>query len=63
MSRASEETTKGLVADKLKEIVGYPTAQNISVDGIMWLKEDSYKSTSFDWLSGVLPLRPKSKHW
>ena len=61
MSRASEETTKGLVADKLKEIVGYPTAQNISVDGIMWLKEDSYKSTSFDWLSGVFATASKKQ--
>ena len=61
MSRASEETTKGLVADKLKEIVGYPTAQNISVDGIMWLKEDSYKSTYFDWLSGVFATASKKQ--
>ena len=61
MSRASEETTKGLVADKLKEIVGYPIAQNISVDGIMWLKEDSYKSTSFDWLSGVFATASKKQ--
>lgn len=50
MSRVSEETTKGLVADKLKDIAGYPTVQNTAVDGIMWLKEDSYKGTSFDWL-------------
>lgn len=37
---SSEETTKGLVADKLKEIDGYPMAQNTTVDGITWFKED-----------------------
>jgi len=61
MSKASEETTKGLVADKLKNIVGYPTGQNIPVDGIMWFKEDSYKSTSFDWLSGVFATASKKQ--
>lgn len=61
MSRASEETTKGLVAEKLKNIAGYPTAQNISVDGIMWFKEDSYKGTSFDWLSGVFATASKKQ--
>ena len=44
---SSEETTKGLVADKLKEIDGYPMAQNTTVDGITWFKEDSYKGTSY----------------
>lgn len=34
---SSEETTKGLVADKLKEIDGYPMAQNTTVDGILFL--------------------------
>lgn len=50
---SSEETTKGLVADKLKEIDGYPMAQNTTVDGITWFKEDSYKGTSYDWLKDV----------
>lgn len=59
MSRVSEETTKGLVADKLKDIAGYPTSQNIAVDGIMWFKEDSYKGTSFDWLSGIFSTASK----
>lgn len=61
MSRVSEETTKGLVADKLKDIAGYPTAQNITVDGIMWLKEDSYKGTSFDWLSDIFSTASKKQ--
>ncbi len=42
MAIISEETTKGLVAGKLKNIIGYPTAQNTKVDGITWFKEDSY---------------------
>ena len=36
MSKASEETTKGLVSEKFKNTVGYPTAQNTKVDGITW---------------------------
>lgn len=47
MSKASEETTKGLVSEKFKNTVGYPTAQNTKVDGITWFKEDSYKGTSY----------------
>ena len=53
MAKASEETTKGLTADKLKEIDGYPDAQNTTVDGVTWFKEDSYKGTSYDWLCKV----------
>ena len=41
MSKASEETTKGLTADVLKYIIDYPSNQNIKVDGITWFKEDS----------------------
>ena len=36
--KASEEKTKGLTADKLKAIEDYPTAQDITVDGITWFK-------------------------
>ena len=50
MSKASEETTKGLVADKLKNIEGYPSAQNSKKNGITIYKEDSYKDTENDWL-------------
>lgn len=43
MASVSEEKTKGLTADKLMNIEGYPTAQNVTVDGVTWFKEDSYK--------------------
>ncbi len=58
---ASEETTKGLTADKLKEIEGYPSAQNTNVDGITWFKEDSYKGTSYDWLADVFSKASKKQ--
>lgn len=61
MAKVSEETTKGLVAEKLKNIVGYPTAQNTNVDGITWFKEDSYKGTSYDWLTGVFAKATKKQ--
>lgn len=47
MASASEEITKGLTADKLKDLEGYPTAQNVTVNGITWFKEDSYKNTAY----------------
>ena len=58
---SSEETTKGLVADKLKEIDGYPMAQNTTVDGITWFKEDSSKGTSYDWLKDVFKKASKKQ--
>ena len=58
---ASEETTKGLTADKLKKIEGYPSAQNTTVDGITWFKEDSYKGTSYDWLVDVFKKASKKQ--
>ena len=61
MSKASEETTKGLVSEKFKNTVGYPTAQNTKVDGITWFKEDSYKGTSYDWLTGVFSKATKKQ--
>ena len=61
MSRASEEKTKGFVAEKLKNIPSYPTAQNTEVDGVIWFKEDSYKGTSYDWLSGVFSTASKKQ--
>ena len=60
-SGASEETTKGLTADKLKDIDGYPSAQNTTVDGITWFKEDSYKGTSYDWLKKVFSKASKKQ--
>lgn len=61
MAKSSEETTKGLVAEKLKNIVGYPTAQNTKVDGITWFKEDSYKGTAYDYWQEYLQKLPKNK--
>ncbi|MFL0248026.1 HsdM family class I SAM-dependent methyltransferase [Candidatus Clostridium stratigraminis] len=61
MAKASEEKTKGLIADKLKEIDGYPYNQNVEVDGVTWFKEDSYKGTDYDWLSGVFSTASKKQ--
>lgn len=61
MPKISEETTKGLTAEKLKNIDGYPTGQNTTVDGITWFKEDSYKGTSYDWLSDVFAKATKKQ--
>lgn len=60
-AKISEEKTKGLTADKLKAIDSYPTAQDTTVDGITWFKEDSYKGTSFDWLVGVFAKASKKQ--
>lgn len=61
MAKASEETTKGLTADKLKDIEGYPTCQNTTVNGITWYKEDSYKGTSYNWLYKVFAKASKKQ--
>lgn len=61
MANASEETTKGLTAGKLKEIEGYPSDQNIKVDGITWFKEDSYKGTEKKWLYKVFSKATKKQ--
>lgn len=61
MIRASEEKTKGFVAEKLKNIPSYPSSQNTEVDGVTWFKEDSYKGTSYDWLSGVFATASKKQ--
>ena len=59
--KASEEKTKGLVSDHLKLIKDYPSTQDITCDGITWFKEDSYKGTSFDWLSNVFEKASKKQ--
>ena len=61
MAHVSEETTKGLTADVLKDIIDYPSNQNIKVDGITWFKEDSYKGTDYDWLSSVFEKASKKQ--
>ena len=63
MSKASEETTKGLTADVLKDIIDYPSNQNIKVDGITWFKEDSYKEQITTGFLLFLKRRVKSKIW
>ena len=61
MAKASEEITKGLTAGKLKDIEGYPSDQNIKVDGITWFKEDSYKGTENKWLYKVFSKATKKQ--
>lgn len=61
MAKASEETTKGITAEKLKDIDGYPETQNTTVDGVTWFKEDSYKGTSYDWLCKVFKKASKKQ--
>lgn len=61
MSKASEETTKGLTAGKLKDLDGYPSCQNTKVDGITWFKEDSYKGTTYKWLYKVFSKATKKQ--
>lgn len=61
MGKASEETTKGLTADVLRDIIDYPSNQNIKVDGITWFKEDSYKGTDYNWLSTVFEKASKKQ--
>ena len=58
---SSEETTKGLVANKLKGIEHYPMAQNTTVGGIAWYKEDSYKGTQYDWLKEIFKKASKKQ--
>lgn len=59
--KVSEEKTKGLTTDKLKAIDGYSSAQDITVDGITWFKEDSYKGTAYDWLSDIFAKASKKQ--
>ncbi len=61
MANVSEEITKGFVADKLGNIKGYPSRQNVKVDGITWFKEDSFKGTSYDWLVDVFSTASKKQ--
>lgn len=61
MASVSEEKTKGLTADKLMNIEGYPTAQNVTVDGVTWFKEDSYKNTAYHKLYEVFAKASKKQ--
>lgn len=61
MSRKSEETTKGIVANKLRGILGYPTKQDESINGVTWYKEDSYKNSTDSFLEQVFKKASKSQ--
>lgn len=61
MSKASEETTKGLTAARLKSIEQYPSNQNVKVGGVTWFKEDSYKSSEYNWLCKVFSKATKKQ--
>lgn len=60
-AKKSEEITKGLTACKLSAIEGYPSAQNVKVNGVTWFKEDSYKGTDYDWLSDIFSKASKKQ--
>ena len=61
MSRSSEETTKGIVANKLSEIPGYPKSQDEKLNGIVWYKEDSFKNSENDKLTEIFKKASKSQ--
>lgn len=61
MSKNSEETTKGIVAGKLSEIIGYPTHQDERLNGIIWYKEDSYKGSEDNKLAEIFKNASKSQ--
>lgn len=61
MSNASEETTKGLTAARLKGLENYPGNQNVKADGITWFKEDSYKGSEYNWLQEVFSKATKKQ--
>lgn len=61
MREKSEETTKGIVASKLSEIVGYPAHQDEKINGIVWYKEDSYKGSENGVLAEIFKKASKSQ--
>lgn len=61
MTNASEETTKGLTVAKLKSIDNYPEDQNTKVNGVTWFKEDSYKSSEYNWLCKIFSKATKKQ--
>ena len=63
MSRASEEITKGLTSDILRDIIDYPSNQNIKVDGITWFKEDAIKERTTIGFLLFLKKQAKSRAW
>lgn len=61
MTRKSEEKTKGLVANKLKSLEGYPSQQDTNLNGIIWFKEDSYKIGKYSWLGDIFEKATKKQ--
>ncbi|MCM1106959.1 MAG: N-6 DNA methylase [Blautia sp.] len=59
---ASEEITKGIVAEKLAGIPEYPMRQNEEQSGIVWFKEDSYVGTRYNWLRDVFSKASKKQN-
>lgn len=58
----AEETCKGLVTDKLKEIKGYPDTWNKESGDVIWFKENSYKDNyEFKWISDILSKASKKQ--
>ena len=57
----SEEKTKGIVSDKLKNLKNYPEEQDTMNNGIIWFKEDSYKSLKeYNWITETLKTASKN---
>jgi type I restriction enzyme M protein len=58
----SEEKTKGIVSDKLKKLKKYPQEQDTINNGIIWFKEDSYKSfKEYNWITETLKTASKNQ--
>lgn len=58
----SEEKTKGIISDKLKRLRNYPGEQDTMDNGIIWFKEDSYKSIKgYNWITETLKTASKNQ--
>ena len=60
-SKKSEQITKGIITETLSAIDGYPSGQNVKVNGITWFKEDSYNGTEYDWIGDVFSKASKKQ--
>ena len=58
----SEEKTKGIVSDILKNLRNYSKEQDKLENGIIWFKEDSYKGVrGYEWISETLNKASKNQ--
>lgn len=58
----SEEKTKGIASDILKNLKKYPTEQDKLENGIIWFKEDSYKGVyGYEWITDTLNKASKNQ--